>query len=127
MSKKIIFSLIVVLILLVAAGGFFWWWQGREIKGSPEDYVIVERLDGTFVENRKAGLTVKVPDNWKVERVELEEGAVDFISPDLKVEQKEGKIVLPLKKGCKIQASVGYEKLTFTDIKIESRYSFSLM
>jgi len=39
-NKKIILSLTIVLLLIV--GGFFWWWQGREIKGSPEDYVIIE-------------------------------------------------------------------------------------
>jgi len=64
MSKKVIFSLIVILIL--AGGGFFWWRQGREIKGSPEDYVIKETAEGRFVENRKARLSIKAPEGWEV-------------------------------------------------------------
>ena len=124
MSKKIVISIVVILILV---GGGFFWWQGREIKGSPEDYVIKETKEGKIIENKKAGLIVKVPEGWETKKVEIEEGAVDFTSPDLETEQKEEKIVLPLKKGCKIQASVGYEKLNFVDIKMESRYSFALM
>jgi len=127
MSKKIIFSSIVMLILLVAAGGLFWWWQGREIKGSPEDYVIRETPEGKFVENKKAGLTVRVPEGWEVEKVEAEEGAIAFNSPDLEDDRKEGKIILPLKKGCRIQGSMLYEKASFTDIKIDLGYSFALM
>jgi len=123
-KKKIIILVVVVLVLV---GGGFFCWQNREIKGSPEDYVIKETAAGIIVENKKAGLVLKVPEGWEVKKVEIEEGAVDFSSPDLETEQKEGKIVLPFKKGCKIQASIRYEKLSFADIEIESRYSFVLM
>ena len=50
MKKKIVIPIIVILIL--AAGGIFWW-QNREIKGSPEDYVIKETEEGKIVENKK--------------------------------------------------------------------------
>ena len=54
MKKKILIPIFVILFLAVAGGGFFWWWQGREIKGSPQDYVIKETEEGKFVENKKA-------------------------------------------------------------------------
>jgi len=125
-KKKIIISIIIILLLIIA-GGVFWWWQSREIKGSPEDYVIKETEEGRFVENKKAGLTVRAPEGWEAERIEFEEGAVDFSSSDLEADWKEGKLVLPLKKGCRIQASVAYEKLNFVDIKIKANYSYVLM
>ena len=58
MKKKIIIALVLILIAL---GGFFYW-QNREIKGSPDDYVIKETAEGIFVENKKAGLKVKSPE-----------------------------------------------------------------
>lgn len=126
MKKKIVFLIIIVLIL--AIGGFFYWQQTiKEIKGSPDDYVIKETEEGTFIENKKAELIVRAPDGWGVKRIEIDEGAIDFYSPDLKIDQKEEKIILPLEKGCKIQASIEYKKLSFADIKTESRYSFALM
>lgn len=127
MKKKILIPVFVVLFLAVAGAGFFWWWQGREIKGSPKDYVIKETEEGKIVENKRAGLTVKAPEGWEVKRIEMEEGAITFNSPDLEANWKEGKIVLPLKKGCRIQAGIGYEKANFTDIKVELRYSYALM
>ena len=73
--KKIVF-LIIIILLLIIAGGVFWWWQKREIKGSPEDYVIKETAEGRIVENRKAGLIVKVPESWEVKRMDVEEGVI---------------------------------------------------
>ncbi len=124
--KKIIIFLIIISLLIIA-GGVFWWWQTREIKGSPEDYMIKETTEGKIVENKKAGLKVEVPEGWEVEKIEFEEGAIDFSPPDLEASWKEGKLVLPLKKGCRIQASVAYEKLNFVDIKIKANYSYALM
>jgi len=124
--KKIIIFLIIISLLIIA-GGVFWWWQGREIKGSPEDYVIKETAEGKIVENKKAGLKVKVPEGWETKRIEMEEGAVAFYSSDMESDWKEGKIVLPLRNGCRIQVGIGYEHVDFTDLKIELRYSYALM
>ena len=77
MNKKIIIPAFVILLLIV--GGVFWW-QKREIKGSPEDYVIKETEQGKIVENKKAGLIVKVPDDWEVQKVNIEEGTGTFFS-----------------------------------------------
>jgi len=117
MNKKIIFSLIVILVL--AGGGFFWWWQGREIKGSPEDYVIKETAEGKFVENKRAGLTVKVPEGWEAKKVEfLEEGSIVIQSSDIEGEDRGNGIVgPPLKRGCGIETVVTYKKLSLEEIK----------
>jgi len=127
MTKKIFISIIIILFLVAIGGGVFYWWQKREIKGSPKDYVIKETSEGKIVENKKAGLKVKVPEGWEVKKVEKEEGAADFDSSDMEANWKEEKLVLPLKKGCSIQSSVGYGKVNFVDLKIELRYSYALM
>jgi len=114
-NKKIIFSLIIVLLLI---GGGFFWWQGREIKGSPEDYVIKETEEGKFVENKKAGLTVKVPEGWEVEKIEVMEGSMIFYSPDAEG-YRPAKIKPPLKKGCIIEVATAYKKTNFEEIKKE--------
>ena len=116
-NKKIIFSLIIVLILIV--GGFFWWWQGREIKGSPEDYVIKETEEGKIVENKKAGLTVKVPEGWIEEKIEVMEGSMIFYSSDAEG-YRPNKIRPPLKKGCIIEVATAYKKTDFEEIKKEA-------
>jgi len=125
MKKKVIIFLIIILFSLIISGGFFWWWQNKnkEIKGKPTDYIIKETKEGKFVENKKAGLKIKPPKGWKIERVEVEEGAINFYSPDIEINQIEGKIVLPLKKGCLIQSTVIYKKMNFDQIKEEVRYT----
>jgi len=129
MTKKIIVLLVVALFLI--GGGFFWWWQKREIKGSPEDYVIRETAEGKMVENRRAGLTLKTLEGWEVKKMGaeegLEEGAVVFYSPDTERELREGKKTLPLEKGCLIHLKVIYEKLNFPEIKMEVRYAHSIL
>ena len=76
LNKKVIFVFISVLILIVV--GLFFWWQNREIKGSVNDYVIKETIQRTIVENKKAGLSVKIPEGWQTEKMEAEEGLMIF-------------------------------------------------
>jgi len=127
MNKKIIISSIVILIVVVVAGGFFWWRQGREIKGSPEDYVIMETAEGIFVENKKAGLSVKVPEGWEVEKMEMQEGLIVFYSPNVEGEIRDDKVVPPLREGCIIHVSVIYEGKDITQLKLEARYNLALL
>jgi hypothetical protein len=89
--------------------------------------VIKETSEGKIIENKRAGLALKAPEGWKIEKIEIEEGAMAFHSPDMEADWKEGKLVLPLKKGCRIQAGASYEQADFTDIKIDLRYSYALM
>jgi hypothetical protein len=130
MKKKIIISIGIVLFLIIAGGGFFWWWEGREIKGSPTDYIIKETGEGKIIENKRAGLTVKVPEGWETRKMGaeegLEEGAIVFYSPNTEVELREGKKNLPLEKGCLIHVKLIYEKLNFAGIKMEARYTHSI-
>jgi len=116
-KKKIIISVIIVLILV--AGGFFWWWQGREIKGGPDDYVIKETEEGKIVENKKAGLSIKIPEGWTTEKIEAFEGSVLICTPEI-TGRKNGELVSPpLTKGCGIEISVIYKKMNFNEIKEE--------
>lgn len=120
MSKKIIFIISVFLIIAVGIAGFFWW-QNREIKGSPEDYVIKETQEGTIVENKKAGLTVKAPDEWEVEKMAVSKGSVIISTTDIEGEKINGSVVPPLTKGCGIEVSVVYKTMNFEEIEQEVR------
>ena len=116
LNKKIVIPIIIVVLILV--GGGFFWWQWREIKGSPDDYVIKETAEGKIVENKKAGLTVKVPEGWIEEKIGVEEGSVIFYSPDAEGYRPD-KIRPPLKKGCIIETAIAYKKTTFEELKKE--------
>ena len=98
MAKKQKLIILTIIILVLVGGGLFYWWQHREIKGSPEDYVIKETEEGKFVENKKAGLKVKVPEGWNVEKIEVMEGSVILYSPDAEG-YRPNKIKPPLKRG----------------------------
>jgi len=122
MKKKIFIPIFVVLFLAVAAAGFFWWWQGREIKGSPEDYVIKETSEGTIVENKRAGLVVKAPEGWEAEKIELfKEGSVVIQTSDIEGEEAKGVVVPPLARGCGIEITITYKALNFEEIKKEAK------
>jgi len=126
-KKKIKIVIAVFVVLILGAGGVFWW-QGREIKGRPEDYVIKETAEGKIVENKKAGLVVKVPEGWETKRMEQKEGGVMFYSPRTEIEWKEESVVLlPLKNGCIIETSIIYEDMDFVDIKLDARYSLATL
>lgn len=116
MNKKIIFSIIGILILVAIAGGFFWWWQGREIKGSPEDYVIKETSEGVFVENKKAGLTMKVPEGWRWKIIGSPDPSLILESPDIEGKPRFDITVPPFKKGCGMEIAVFYEKTNFDEL-----------
>jgi len=116
LNKKFLFLFVIVLIL--TAGGFFWW-QGREIKGSPEDYVIIETEEGKFVGNKKAGLIVKTPEGWEAEKIEFSEGSMGFYAPETEGRWQDEMIKPPLNKGCVIGTAVIYKKMDFDEVKEE--------
>lgn len=116
-KKKILISVLVILVL--GAGGFFYWWQNREIKGSPDDYVIKETPEGKFVENKKAGLTVRAPEGWIVKKTESLFGSVVFYLPETEGEWRNEMISPPFTKGCGIETSVIYKKMDLEEIKQE--------
>jgi len=119
MRKKILISIFVILFLILIIGGGFFWWQNREIKGSPEDYIIKETPEGKIVENKKAGLVVKAPEGWIEKKIELLEGSVVFDTPDIEGKWEDEMVKPPLKRGCTIEATVVYKKMDFDEIKKE--------
>lgn len=110
-KKKILIPLVFVFAAIT--GGFFWWWKYYETPpekwaeaeySKPEDYVVIETPEGTVVENKKAGLSFKVPEGWKVEKPPGE--VRDFIrlySPGARE-----KSVLILESECRIVPDVQY-------------------
>jgi len=123
MKKKIIIALVLILIAL---GGFFYW-QNREIKGSPDDYVIKETAEGIFVENKKAGLSVRVPEGWEIKKIETEEGLMTLFPLETEMEIIEEKIVLPIKEGCLIRTTIVYREGDLDQIKKETTIDHVLM
>jgi len=125
-KKQKLVILLIIIIVLVLGGGLFYCWQNREIKGSPEDYIIKETEEGKFVENKKAGLEIKVPEGWEVEKIEIMEGSVILYSPDTEGYRPD-KIEPPLKKGCLIEVAVAYKKTDLKEIKIEAEEAHKLL
>lgn len=114
LKKKIIF---IFILILVAGGLFYWQYGNKEIKGNPDDYTIIKTAEGTFVENKKAGLFVKAPEGWEVKKMEIEEGSILIHTFDIEGEKKNEIVSLPLTKGCGIEMSVVYKKMNFEEIK----------
>lgn len=74
--KKKIWIFLIILVLL--AGGFFYWWSNRQSEEeesqpptlfSKEDYKIQEREDGKYIVVEKVGLSCKVPEGWRIEKL----------------------------------------------------------
>jgi len=118
MPKKQKLIILAIIILVLVGGGLFYW-QNREIKGNPADYVIKETGAGVFMENKKAGLTVRVPDGWEVKKINLLEGSMVFYTPDIDGKKQNEMITPPLTKGCGIETAVVYKKISFEEMKKE--------
>ena len=118
LKNKRNFFVLFILFLLLFVGGVFLW-QKREIKGSPEDYVIKETEEGKIVENKRAGLTMKVPEGWTEKKIEFLEGSVVFDTSDIEGRWEDEMVKPPLKRGCGIETAVVYEKMSFEEVKEE--------
>lgn len=118
MNKIVIFFGLIFVLALVVAGFFYWQEQNQKIIGSPDDYTVQETEQGRFVENKKAGIRVKIPDDWVVKKMDIMEGSMVFYSPDAQG-YREGKIRVPLKKGCLIEVAVAYKDTDFDEVRKE--------
>ncbi|MGB2762225.1 MAG: hypothetical protein WBC21_01640 [Minisyncoccales bacterium] len=116
-KRKTVILLIFVLVLVFFTGVFYFS-QNKEIKGSPDDYVIIETEQGVFVENERAGLSMKAPNGWEVRKIEVMEGSIVFYSPDAQGLNPD-KIRPPLQQGCMIEAAMAYKKTSFEELKEE--------
>ena len=117
MEKKIIILIIVIFVLILGVGGFFYLWQGRMAQKAKEiekreevaeekvietfgDIVVKETPKGKIVENKKEGISMKVPEGWILQLPTDVQEPVSFYSPEL-VQGEQGEEYM-----CKIETSV---------------------
>jgi hypothetical protein len=124
--KRVLVLVVGILALLLLSGGVFLF-LNREIKGKPSDYVIKDTVQGKIIENKRAGFSAQVPDQWEAKRIEVEEGLVSISSQNTETRWKDNKIILPLEKGCIIHTQVLYQKMSFEEIEKEARYTHYMM
>lgn len=113
-NKKIIFSIIGVLIIIAIGSGY--WWTHRKIYAMREDYVFVEKPEGKFIENEKAGLIVKVPEGWSWHIIGFEDATLYFESPDIEGKQRYDIKIPPYTKGCGIEMGIFYERTDLDEL-----------
>jgi len=131
-SKIWIIVVLITTLIVIIVGGIFWWQLNKvelltfspilpssgfgTIYASQEEFVIKETPEGKIVENKIAGLEVKVPQGWEAEKVNIgwdyllgkptDECIVDLTSQDAEFDEK----THLLKKGCGISIIVGYSE-----------------
>ncbi|MDP2362202.1 MAG: hypothetical protein Q8M94_00380, partial [Ignavibacteria bacterium] len=72
-----------------------------------------------FVENKKAGLLIKVPEGWEAKKIEFFEGSMGFYAPETEGRWQDEMIKAPLNKGCAIETTVVYRKFSLEELKEE--------
>jgi hypothetical protein len=117
MKKKFYFFLIFGIFVLVIVGVLVYWGfskdEDRVTSGvkyeAPKYYVIKDGPDGKIVENKHAGINLKAPQGWNVEKKEIgpNEWIVNFNSPDLTTNETGF-----LASGCGLSAWVEYDEIT---------------
>ena len=126
MNRRIIIAIAVVLFLAIG-GGVFYYWQYYETPPEEwdiaeysklEDYLIKDTLEGQIIENKKAGISFKVPEGWIVKESTFGETYISLHSPDA-IE----KGVMSMETGCKIAVEVIYKKTSIDTIKKELKKS----
>jgi len=121
---KIIIPVIIVLLLFIIGGVFYWWQWKRELpqekiiqKRIPVDsaeYEIKDTPEGKIVENKKEGLTVKVPNGWMGKK--YEDGSVGLFSPEIEFDQYGGFLKSVREKGA---CAAGFEILKYEKVDPE--------
>jgi len=123
MWKKVIIGVVVILGLLLIAEGAFWLGHRKENfdkKFEPtKNYKIKELSGGKIVENKKAGLSFKVPRDWNVEIFGPEGGeiTVEIDSPEVEFYPETR---LP-QKGCGVAVSVEYDFSGYKNLVIRDQ------
>ena len=124
--KKSVIFLAVILVIL-ASGGFFLWWKNRETPPSKwefakvsqrGDYTVKETSEGKLVENKKTGISFKIPRGWILEGGDPSV----FYSPNAEFSKIRRDV---LKEGCKIYVYANYIKTDLNTLKkfMEADYS----
>ncbi len=122
MKKKIIiFLLIITGLIIISYTGWIIYQEAKKekeglVKYEHEKYYIIKDTpEGKIVENKHAGLSFKVPNNWKIKKPPT--GILDVIrlySPNS--EEKNGII---MKTGCRIIPEISYVNTDISTIKKE--------
>ncbi|MEA3295520.1 MAG: hypothetical protein U9Q27_00005 [Patescibacteria group bacterium] len=113
-KKKVIFGFLILCLII---GGVFYF-KNKKIVGSPDDYVTIEENGARYVENQKAGLKARIPDNWIEKKMDIMEGSMVFYTQDIESVYPNKKDRPPLKKGCMIEVAVGYDMdMNFNDLQ----------
>lgn len=97
MTKVFYFLVIFALIAMLIGGISLWlkyaeeaeeWLPGVEFE-PPENYVFKDTPEGTIVENKNAGISFKVPENWTVDKKEIgiDQWVVNVLSPDAELNE----------------------------------------
>jgi len=78
----------------------------------PQYYELQETEEGTFLVNKHAGFSLKVPDGWKVEKVNtgIDQWIVNLLSPDAILENSQ------LQQGCGVSVWVEYDEQKYQDL-----------
>jgi hypothetical protein len=118
--KRVLVLVVGILALLLLSGGVFLF-LNREIKGKPSDYVIKDTVQGKIIENKRAGFSAQVPDQWEAKRIEVEEGSAVLTTPIIEGVMNNNIVSPPLNKGCGIEFSVVYEKFSLKEIEEKVR------
>lgn len=127
MSKKIWISLIILIILAAIAGGFFWRWEyyketppsdwGSVEISEPENYIVKETAEGKFVENKKDGLRLEIPENWTVQKPTQMEGGGSIVQLFSPLAIKKDSVTM--ENGCRINIDITYIKTNIETLKKE--------
>jgi len=77
----------------------------------PQYYELQETEEGTFLVNKHAGFSLKVPDGWKVEKVNtgIDQWIVNLLSPDAILENSQ------LQQGCGVSVWVEYDERSYNN------------
>jgi len=75
----------------------------------PQYYELQETEEGTFLVNKHAGFSLKVPDGWKVEKEQDAFQTWQVVLSDPQLEMKEHQLT----KGCLVAAHVEYDEYNY--------------
>ncbi len=121
MKRKKLWLLIIGALIIIA--GFFiyiiffsespqeeWVEIGPKFE-EPQNYELQETEEGTFLVNKHAGFSLKVPDGWKVEKVKtgIDQWIVNLLSPDAILENSQ------LQQGCGVSVWVEYDERSYNN------------
>ncbi|MBU1045758.1 hypothetical protein KJ616_01390 [Patescibacteria group bacterium] len=135
MKKKFYFFLVLGFFVLVIVGVLLWLGLSEDTERvtpgvkfeAPKYYVIKDGPDGKIVENKHAGINLKAPAGWEVEKREIgpDEWIVNFNSPDLTTDEAGF-----LATGCGFSIWIEYDKTTAdivrNSIQDPEKYSASI-